>query len=144
MYVRVISRKCFFWLYLVFIIFIFVCSTLLKFVFGVAMHYGISFFHIAMFLEFLTIESKLSEIFTIDRDPLELLSVTIGLIFFQPQQSYSKNTERCGTSKYGNVLRVYVKIENYSVADYFRNDCAITKLDPTVGATETVLDLFLD
>jgi hypothetical protein len=77
-------------------------------------------------------------------DPLELLSVKIALIFFQPQQSYSENTERCGTSKYGNVFRVYVEIANYSVSDYFRNARAITKLDPTVGATETVLDLFLD
>jgi len=108
------------------------------------MHYGISFFHIAMFLEFLTIESKLSQIFTIDRDPLELLSVKIGLIFFQPQQSYSENTERCRTSKYGKVFRVYVEIANYAVSDYFRNDRAITKLEPTVGATETVRDLFLD
>ena len=95
-------------------------------------------------MQFLTIESKLSEIFTIDRDPLELLSVKIALLFFQPQQSYSENTERCGTSKYGNVLWVYVEIANYSVSDYFRNDRGITKLDPTVGATETVLDLFLD
>ena len=107
------------------------------------MHYGISFFHIAMFLEFLTIESKLSQIFTIDRDPLELLSVKIALIFFQPQQSYSENTERCGTSKYGNDFRMYVEIANYSASDYFRNDRAITKLDPTVGATETMLNLFL-
>ena len=86
----------------------------------------------------------MSEFFTIDRDPLELLSVKIALIFFQPQQSYSENTERCGTSKYGNDFWVYVEIANYSISDYFQNDRAITKLDPIVGATETVLNLFLD
>ena len=85
----------------------------------------------------------MSEIFTIDRDPLELLSVKIALILFQPQQSYSENAKRSGTSKYGNDFRMYVEIANYSASDYFRNDRAITKLDPTVGATETVLNLFL-
>ena len=38
----------FFLLYLVYFIFIFICSTLLKFVFGVTMRYRISFFYITM------------------------------------------------------------------------------------------------
>ena len=46
--------------------------------------------------------------------------------------------------KMESFFRVLAKIANYSVSDQFRNDCVITKLKPTVGTMESVVDFFWD
>ena len=39
---------------------------------------------------------------------------------------------------------VLLKIANYSLSDQFWNDCVITKLKPTVGTMENVVEFFWD